>query len=344
MHKIKLDSEIVRKSKSLIEERQDIVIVTHHNPDGDAIGTSLAFYHLLKAMGKESKVICPNPYPEFLTWLPGNSEVLFYSRDEEQCNTLIENSNLIVALDFNVADRLKKLEKPIRKTKAPKILIDHHPNPGKFADYILSDTTVSSTAELLYYIVEQWNFLKHMNENFATCLYTGIMTDTGSFNYNSSQPYTYHVVSELLKLKINKDKIYDAVYDNYSESRMRLLGYCLYRKMEVVEQSHTAFISINKKELKEFNFQEGDSEGFVNEPLSIKGICFTAIFIERDNHVKISFRSKGSFPANEFAEKHFNGGGHVNAAGGYSYRSLDETLKRFREILKEYQEQLDNSL
>jgi len=170
------------------------------------------------------------------------------------------------------------------------------------------------------------------------------MTDTGSFNYNSSQPYTYHVVSELLKLQINKDKIYDAVYDNYSESRMRLLGYCLYQKLEVIESYHTAFISIDKEELKEFNFQEGDSEGFVNEPLSIKGICFTAIFIEQKDYVKISFRSKGSFPANEFAEKHFNGGGHINAAGGFSYRSLNETLQRFRDLLKHYREQLDNSL
>ncbi len=344
MHKIQLDSSVIKIAKAILVEKQKIVIVTHHNPDGDAIGTSLALYHFLQAMGKESKVVCPNPYPDFLKWLPGNDDVLFYSNDEQQSSAFIDNADLIMALDFNVADRLKKLEKPIRKSDAPKILIDHHPNPGKFADYILSDSSVSSTAELLYYIIEQWNLPEYINKDFASCLYTGIMTDTGSFNYNSSQPYTYHVVSELLKLQINKDKIYDAVYDNYSESRMRLLGYCLYQKLEVIESYHTAFISIDKEELKEFNFQEGDSEGFVNEPLSIKGICFTAIFIEQKDYVKISFRSKGSFPANEFAEKHFNGGGHINAAGGFSYRSLNETLQRFRDLLKHYREQLDNSL
>lgn len=344
MHKIELDSNIVKTAKAILLEKQKMVIVTHHNPDGDAIGTSLALYHFLQAMGKESKVICPNPYPDFLKWLPGNDDVLFYSSDEKETSSLIDQADLIMALDFNVADRLKKLEKPIRKSNASKILIDHHPNPGEFADYILSDSSVSSTAELLYYIIEQWNMLEYINENFASCLYTGIMTDTGSFNYNSSQPYTYHVVSELLKLRINKDKIYDAVYDNYSESRMRLLGYCLYQKMEVIASYHTAFISIDKEELKEFDFQEGDSEGFVNEPLSIKGVCFTAIFIERKDYVKISFRSKGSFPANEFAEKHFNGGGHKNAAGGFSYRSLNETLQRFRDLLKDYREQLDNSI
>ncbi len=196
---------------------------------------------------------------------------------------------------------------------------------------------------MIYHVIESMGDLTLINKTIAECLYTGIMTDTGSFNYNSSNPYTYIVVSKLIDLGINKDKIHSNIYDNYSPDRMRLLGYCLYKKMEIFPEYNTAFIAITKEELRDFGFAPGDSEGFVNFPLSIKGIRFTAIFIEKDKQVKISFRSKGEFPANKFAEDHFNGGGHKNASGGYSNDSYENTLKKFRELLPKYRKELNDS-
>lgn len=221
-------------------------------------------------------------------------------------------------------------------------MIDHHPDPTHFAEITISDTLYSSTAEMIFHVIESLGDEHLMNKEIAECIYCGIMTDTGSFNYNSSNPYTYSVVSKLIGLGINKDKIYWNVYDNFSVDRMRLLGYCLYQKMQVFPEYRSAFISLTKKDIQEFKFSPGDTEGFVNYPLSIKGIRFTGIFIEHDKHIKISFRSKGNFAVNKFAEDHFNGGGHINASGGYSYLSFEETLNKFKELLPQYKTELNN--
>jgi phosphoesterase RecJ-like protein len=326
----------INQLRELIVHSNNPLIITHYNPDGDAMGSSLAFYHYLVKKGKEPIIVAPNDYPEFLHWLPGNEKVVVYKRNNGTVLNAIKNADIIFSLDFNNPDRTEGLEKYIIEAEAKKVLIDHHPEPSNFADIVFSDTSFSSTAELVYRIIEGLNDYDIIDSDIAECIYTGIMTDTGSFNYNSSNAETYYVVSKLLEKGIDKDKIYDRIYDNYSADRMRLLGYCLNKKMEVFPEYDTALISISKEELKNFNFKPGDTEGFVNYPLSIKGIRFTAIFIEKSNHTKISFRSKGDFSTNEFAEKHFNGGGHKNASGGHSDDSLTNTIKKFKELLPQY--------
>jgi len=330
--------------RAIIEKSEKPLIITHHNPDGDAIGSALAFYHYLVKKGKHPVVVTPNDYPEFLHWMPGNENVVVYKRNNGTVLNALRDADVIFALDFNDLDRTNGLENYLKDASGKKVLIDHHPEPSDFADLIFSFTQYSSTAELVYKIFESLGDQDVVDSTIAECLYTGIMTDTGSFNYNSSHPYTYFVVSKLIESGINKDKIYWNVYDNYSADRMRLLGYCLHKKMKIFPQYRTAYIAISRDELKEFNFAPGDSEGFVNYPLSIKGIRFTAIFIESDKHVKLSLRSKGKFPTNKFAEDNFNGGGHVNASGGYSYDTLDETLKKFESLLSNYKKQLDEAM
>lgn len=339
-----ISEDIIKPLQNIINETQHPLILIHYNPDGDAIGSALAFYYYLIKKEKNPVLVSPNDYPEFLHWLPGNNKVLVYKRQSGTVLNAIAKADVIFALDFNDADRVNDLEKYFLNAKAKKVLIDHHPEPGNFADLIISDLIYSSTAELVYHVIESLGDENLVDKTIAECLYTGIMTDTGSFNYNSSQPYTYFVVSKLIDLGINKDQIYWNIYDNYSAQRMRLLGYCLYKKMEVFPEYHTAFISITKQELKDFNFAPGDSEGFVNYPLSIKGIRFSAIFVENDKQIKISFRSKGDFATNKFAEQHFNGGGHKNASGGNSKESLEKVLQRFRELLPQYKKELKNDL
>lgn len=319
---------------------QRILIMTHYNPDGDAIGSSLGLYHFLVAAGHRVDVVVPNEYPGFLQWMPGNEKILLASKQPQAVLESIEQAELIFFLDFNVLDRVQQLEDHFRKSSAPKILIDHHPNPEPFADITVSTTEVSSTSELLYELLVSMEGEQAIDRNMAECLYAGIMTDTGSFSYNSSLPDTYYVVSRLIEKGIDKDRIYWRVYDNYSVDRMRLLGYCLNTKLKVFPEYGAAYISINRSELKRFNYQPGDSEGFVNYPLSIQGVMFSVIFIEQEDYVKISFRSKGDFYANRFASSHFNGGGHQNAAGGYSELSLEETLEKFESLLPEYKAQL----
>jgi phosphoesterase RecJ-like protein len=339
-----ISEDIISPLQHFIEETQHPLILIHYNPDGDAIGSALGFYHYLVKKGKNPIIVSPNDYPKFLHWLPGNDKVLVYKRQSGTVLNALKQADVIFTLDFNDAKRVNDLEKYLKNAKASKVLIDHHPEPGDFADLIISNIIYSSTAELVYHVIESLKDEHLVDRTIAECLYTGIMTDTGSFNYNSSQPYTYYVVSKLIELGIHKDQIYWNIYDNYSADRMRLLGYCLYKKMEVFPEYHTAIISITKEELKTFNFAPGDSEGFANYPLSIKGIRFSAIFVENDKHIKISFRSKGAFPTNKFAEKHFNGGGHKNASGGSSFESLEKTLQKFREVLPQYKTILKNGL
>jgi phosphoesterase RecJ-like protein len=338
-----IEQNTIKRAKKFFKNIKNIVIITHYNPDGDAIGSSLGLYHYLKNENYNVSIVIPNSSPGFLHWLPGNENIFVFEDNQDKCKGLIEGSELIVYLDFNVLDRTQGMEDFLNSLTTNKILIDHHPDPESFADVIISTINVSSTSELLYEFILSIGSEEKIDKSIAECLYTGIMTDTGSFSYNSSSPDTYYIVSRLIEKGIDKDKIYWNVYDNYSADRMRLLGYCLNQKLKVLPEYATAYISISKEELKRFNYQPGDSEGFVNYPLSIKGIVFSVIFIEHESYIKISLRSKGKFYANKFSSEHFNGGGHRNAAGGYSEKPLKETLEAFENALKDYRDELLNS-
>jgi bifunctional oligoribonuclease and PAP phosphatase NrnA len=321
---------------------KQIVILIHVNPDGDAIGSSLGLLKLLANMGHSVSVISPNDFPGFLKWMPGSEQIVILKHNHSRALDLLQKADILYTIDFNELKRVRELRDAFASAKSYKVLIDHHPDVGLRADCILSDTSVSSTAELVYDYIIQSDLLRWFDKDIAACLFTGIMTDTGCFSYNSSQMKTWETVADLLSYGIDKDHIYSLIYDNFSTSRMRLLGYCLNEKMEILPEYHTGYIWLTKADLLNYQFQTGDTEGFVNYPLSIKGIRFSAMFVENDNHIRISFRSKGNFPVNEFAKKHFNGGGHANASGAESELSLDETIRSFREALPIYKDKLIN--
>jgi phosphoesterase RecJ-like protein len=328
--------------EKLFREVKRIVIIPHTNPDGDAVGSSLGLSRLFRNAGFEAIVIFPTQYPENLRWLGKDLKTMIYEFHEKEAHKIINQADLLFFLDFNDIKRIGKLQKFIEKVKKTVVLIDHHPDPSIAVDYLFSEIKVSSTAELVTEFIEASGLTMYMDQMSANALLTGIIADTGSFNHNSSRPQLYETVGKLISLGAEKEKIQDALFNNFTEKRMRLLGYCLSEKMEVFPELHSAMIWLTKEELKQFDFQNGDTEGIVNYPLSIKGIIFTAMFIEKDDLVKISFRSKGGFPANEFSSAHFSGGGHKNAAGGESKQKIDEVITRFRELLPEYSGLLDS--
>ncbi len=314
-----------------------IVVLSHLNPDGDALGSSLALYHLFTKLGHGCQVILPNDFPDFLKWLPGSEQIVIFKKNASAALQSIRNADLVFSLDFNELKRVKELKEEIDRSPAYKVLIDHHPDPAMTVDYLMSDITVSSTAELVYYFIQNTGLEHHMNDTIASCLFTGIMTDTGCFSYNSSGRRTWETVASLLSYGIDKDRIYALTYDNYSEHRMRLLGFSLNEKMEILHEFGTGFIVLSLEDLDKYHFEPGDSEGFVNYPMAIQGIKVSALFTEKEeNFIRISFRSKGDFPVNEFAKLHFNGGGHKNAAGGESYESLSDTIQKFKNLLIDY--------
>lgn len=335
-----ISKEVVNKVKEKLKDKGNILILSHYHPDGDAIGSLLSMTRFFRKMGNVVSAALPDASPVFFDWMQGFNEILVFERKPEIIEKVFLEADLIFVLDFNDPSRLKDMEPFFERSGAMKVLIDHHPGPKKFTDVIISDVSVSSTCELLYEFMKSVGGGDIIDKEIATALFVGILTDTGCFSFNSSDPGTYIRVAELIGYGINKDEIFNHVYDNYSENRMRLLGHVLREKMEVIPEYNTAFISITMDELKRYNFVPGDTEGFVNYPLSINGICFSALFIEKSGHVRISFRSKGDFPVNLFSKKHFNGGGHLNAAGGESFTNMKETLKLFRSLLPEYSEEL----
>lgn len=335
------DIQIIASLKQLLNKAKlKIAIIPHEHPDGDAIGSALGLADVLNCYGHKANIISPTDYPDFLKWFSSESDICVYKSNGKNAKAILNESDLLFCLDFNEASRAGKLEKKILEYRKPKILIDHHPYPTSFCDFTISETHYSSTAELIYDVVCKIGMKKYITRGAAEALYTGILTDTGSFNHNTSDPNTFKVVSELMKFGIDTQKIQSGVYHNFSADRMKLLGYCLSQKMEVFPELRTAMISITKKELEDFNFKTGDTEGFVNFPLSINDIVFSAIFIEKEDIVKASFRSKGNFPVNHFSRDHFNGGGHLNAAGGDSNLTLKETIEKFTQLLPEYKHQL----
>lgn len=335
-----LEKEKLDKLKEVIDRASAIFLTTHLNADGDAIGSTLALGLLLKKAGKEVKIMTPNDFPEFLQWLPGQDLISVFLKDPKTTINWANKADVIFAVDYNESGRLQKAEKYFLESNAFKVMIDHHPDPAVFVDLTVSVTNLGSTAELIYYLIRDLKFQNLIDQDIATCLFTGIMTDTGCFSFNSSYSGVFTAVAELLEYGLDKDSIYRNVYDNYSESRMRLMGYCLNEKMVVLPEYNTAYISLTEKELKSFKHIPGDTEGFVNLPFSIKGIRFTAIFLEKKEYIKISFRSRGNFDVNDFSAKYFNGGGHLNAAGGEWKQSLENTIKRFVSLLPGLKDQL----
>ncbi len=335
------DKQIITSVKEILtREFKNIVVIPHENPDGDAIGSAIGLAEVLSDFGHRVKIVSPNDYPDFLKWFSSSIEVFVFWNDKKKSKEVLESADVMVCVDFNESKRAENLEKKILNFSGPKILIDHHPNPTDFCDYTISEVHYSSTAELIFDVVTAIGLKKNLTQSGAEALYTGILTDTGSFSHNTSNPNTFKVVSELMEYGIDTDKIQSNVYHNFTTDRMKLLGYCLNNKMQVFPEFRAACISISKKELENFNFKPGDTEGFVNYPLSINNIVFSALFIEKEGFVKASFRSKGNFPSNAFSKIHFNGGGHLNAAGGESYQTLDETVEKFTQLLPEYKHHL----
>lgn len=320
-----------------LEENCKIVITTHHKPDGDAMGSSLGLYNYLIQKGHHVKVITPTDYPFFLHWLPNNPEVLIYTEELEIANNLINEADIIFCLDFNALSRINEMGEKVGNSSALKVMIDHHLEPEDFDDYRHWNINACATAQLVYdFIVNDLNDKEFINKDVATCLYTGIMTDSGSFRFPTVSADLHRIVADLIDLGAENWRIHQLVYDNASEGRLRFLGYCLSNKLEVLPEFNTAIISVSKEDLKKFDIKTGETEGVVNYALSINGIKLAAFFIERTDKVKLSLRSTGDFPANEICKKYFNGGGHRNAAGGFSDHSLDLAIQQFKNLLPEY--------
>jgi len=328
-------SKYTKELSKFISSSENTLIISHINPDGDAIGAQLALYHYLKSRGKNVSMMSPNNIQEFLKWMDGADLINVFIRDRKKCIKLIDKADLIIMLDFNHPDRLGEAENLVTVSHAKKVVIDHHLDPGNFTDLIISDPSKCSTSELLHELISAINGVQFISRPYAEALYVGIVTDTGNFEYGSYSSNTFRIVADLLDLGIEKEKILNLVYNNFSSDRIRLQGYALNKRMVVLPEYKSAYIFLTKNDLKEYNHVKGDTEGFVNLPLSIKGIYFSTMFIEKDGFVKLSFRSKGKFPTHEFASQYFSGGGHLNASGGEYYDTLDNTINYFLKVLKE---------
>jgi phosphoesterase RecJ-like protein len=330
--------DLIHKVQKEIDKAEKIVIVVHVGPDGDALGSALGLWHYLMTIEKEPQVIVPTAFPDFLAWMPGADKILVYEADKEKCDEIIAATDLIFTLDFNVLNRLEGMKNVITESAASKVLIDHHLHPGNYAKVTISYPEISSTSELIFRLICRLGDFSKINLACAECIYTGMMTDTGAFTYNSNKPEIYSIVYELIKLGVDKDDIYRRVFNTYSADRMRLMGYALYRKMKIYPENKAALITLSLDELKEFNFKNGDAEGLVNMPLSIDGVLFSVFMREDPDKIKISLRSQGTFPANKVSADLFGGGGHLNAAGGESYTTLEEAVRKFEEALDDYKD------
>lgn len=329
---------------AVIQTPKRIAVISHVNPDGDAIGSSLAFAQFLAKFGHKVDVMVSNDYPEFLAWMPGACHIHIYDKDNDACNRILEAAEVLVILDFNHISRAGLIQNTLKSLTTKKILIDHHRDTdfGEFCCY-LSDTDVSSTSELVAEVVLHYGD-RYLDEAVATNLLVGIITDTGSFAHSVFHPETFAICAKLIEKSVSYNQIHQLIYDTFSEDRLRLLGYSISNKMEVLDEYATAIIALSKEELAKFNYQVGDTEGVVNFPLSMKKIRMAVLVTERQGVIRFSFRSKGSFSVHELANKHFNGGGHTNAAGGTLSCSLEKALEKLHQVLPEYKEMLNQTL
>lgn len=325
----------IRGVQALLETPKKIAVIPHRSPDGDAMGSTLALYHFLKKLGHEPTVISPNDFPHFLRWLPASDSVVIFESDRPRATKILEEAEVIFTLDFNVLSRTGDMEHVLNKLSAPFIMIDHHQMPGDYALYRFSDTSYGSTCEMVYRFITYLEKNDLIDRTIATCIYCGIVTDSGSFRFPSTTAETHRIVAELISKGVRNGEVHENLYDNNSYENLQLLGKAL-SNLRLMPDQKTSFTTLSAQELDACNFVKGDTEGIVNYGLSIKGITFTAIFIEYPDEgiVKISFRSKGDFDVNRFAREHFNGGGHINAAGGKSVLPMQETVDKFIEIVK----------
>ena len=324
------------------ERAEKIVIVTHVSPDGDAIGSSLGLWHFLESQEKNVNVIVPNAFPDFLRWMPGAKDIIRYDKYKEFADKLIAEADVICCLDFNALSRIDAMADAVAASKGRKMMVDHHLYPGDFCRIVISHPEISSTSELVFRLICRLGYFEDITKEGAECIYTGMMTDTGGFTYNSNNREIYFIISELLSKGIDKYEIYRNVYNTYSEGRLRLMGYVLYDKMQVFPEFNSALIWLTKEEQGKFQYVKGDTEGFVNIPLSIKNVRFS-VFLREDtekNMIKVSLRSVGTFPCNKVAADFFNGGGHLNASGGEFYGTMEEAIGLFKQALLKYEELL----
>ncbi len=336
-----MNKEDISAVKALLNTPKQCVIVPHRNPDGDAIGSTLGLYHYLNLHKHNVRVIAPNDYPDFLKWIPGEDTILKYDSQKEASIALIHEADIIFTLDFNALHRAGDMASELEKSNATFIMIDHHQQPDDYAKYTYSDASMSSTCEMVYHFIELLGNVDLINADMATCIYTGIMTDTGSFRFPATTSRTHEIIGDLIRKGANNAQIHNNIYDTNSYSRMQLLGRAM-QNLKLIPEYRTAYITLSQAELDAFNFKKGDTEGFVNYALSIKGIILAAIFIEntQEGIIKISLRSKGDFSVNEFSRSHFGGGGHTNAAGGKTQMTLQATIDKFISILPHYKNAL----
>ncbi|MCB2209179.1 MAG: bifunctional oligoribonuclease/PAP phosphatase NrnA [Bacteroidetes bacterium] len=337
--------EQVKKIKKLLSEKRKIVITTHNNPDGDAIGSSMALYHFLKKQGHKVDAIVPNMYPQFLAWIPGADKMIVYENKSAKSQALLAQAEIVFSLDYNAIHRTGSLADILLRTEAKKILIDHHIDPETDSfDHCISTVDTSSTAELVYNFIDQLGGLDLIDKPIAESLYAGIVTDTGSFSFSCNRKETFEVTANLISRGVDAQKLHRLIYDTFSENRLRLLGYSINNRMIVWEEFNTALIYLTKADLKKFDYRVGDTEGIVNYPLTMEKINQSILLTEKEKMIRMSFRSKGKFSVNDFVRKHFNGGGHMNAAGGKSFTTIDKTIDEIKKILPAYKKQLNYKL
>lgn len=329
--------------RSLIHNAESIVLCCHMNADGDALGAMLGWAEVLRSLGKDPLIVAPDQYPDYLQWLPNSDKIVRYDKRKEYINTVLKIADLIFCLDFNSLSRTDAMLEPLTQSPAKKVLIDHHLNPDVDAVLSISHPDMSSTCELVFRIVWQMGLFEQLGKHFAIPIYCGMMTDTGGFTYNSTEPEIFFIISQLLTKRIDKDKIYRSVYHNYSEHRMRLVGYVLCHKLVVDSQRHAAYYTLTREDLRRFHFIKGDAEGLVNMPLQIKGLKLSISLredTERNNMIWVSLRSVGNFPCNKVAEQFFNGGGHLNASGGKLQCSMEEAVEVVKRAFAHFEDTL----
>ena len=354
---IVFDTEAVKRANELISAARKIVIHTHMAPDGDAMGSSLAWYHYLTADQSGSysdngltaqrsysaavSLIVPNAFPAFFNWMPGAGDILIYEKESQKCNRLIAEADLFICTDFNDPKRIGPIGERMLLNPAPKILFDHHLNPTGFADVLFSYPEASSSCEIVYRFLSIVNY--QLSIDIASCIYTGLMTDTGNFSFNSTNCDLYEIIAELIRAGVKKDEIYNAVFNQYSIDRVRLTGYALYRKMRIYPEAHLALITLSADELDQYHYKVGDTEGLVNMPLQIADVYYSVYMREErpkpgtpKPRIRISFRSQGDRPVNVWASEVFNGGGHANASGGELFGSLQQAVQLFEKSYKRY--------
>lgn len=334
--------ENLEELKKILSYPKEIVITSHRNPDGDAIGSTLAMYFYLQTLGHTVWMVIPSEYPDFLEWMPGIQDIIVYDIKQERSKELVERADVVFCLDFNALDRIDKLGEILnQQTRAKIVMIDHHLDPEPFAHFVMSEPDASSTCEMIYDFLGLIGHLDKMDLTIAEAIMTGILTDTGSFKYGTS-PKLYRVVADLVEFGVNDYELQDLIFNSLKEKHLRLLGHCLNNRMEILEEYNTGIITLTKDDYVKFSISRGDTEGIVNHLLKVRNVKMAVFITEQPTIVKISLRSKGDFSVQEIAQKHFKGGGHRNASGGLSFQSLDDTVKKIKELLPRYQFALMN--